>query len=143
MTPKCPSPIHPSLDPSGSTLSLDRYPRNIDTTLELRGLGEREKERRPEARELGAGVRNTHCFFPRRPSWRPQERSRFPLFSLLSFLCLFLCSFLCYFFGALLLSWDRPLGGGAKESLQHAAFVQTADGRAPRHDLSRSHASNE
>jgi len=81
MTPKCPSPIHPSLDPSGSTLSLDRYPRNIDTTLELRGLGEREKERRPEARELGAGVRNTHCFFPRRPSWRPQERSRFPLFS--------------------------------------------------------------
>jgi len=105
-------------------------------------LEEREwlEEQGAGAEEQDAGGGNYRCSYPRPTSWRRQVRSRgtgcaFPLF------LPFVISL-----GASTLYWDRP-GRRAKGVLatsRHCADCgQEADCTYSRHDLHRSHASNE
>jgi len=120
---------------------------------------EREKERgaepepEPEPEPLGGrggavsrGGTSAPLFIPTPPSWYPLESCRRWVSFLLS-LSFVRIPFICYLVGAHQMFWDRP-GRRAKGGLQRAAAcgLRTGNGlyilRA-RHDLSRSHASNE
>ena len=107
--------------------------------LEVREWLEEQGAGGPRSRTPGGG--NYRCSYPRLTSWRRQAGGRvagcaFPLF----------LPFVNFLGRVYLSSWDRH-GRRAKGCLQQAATARTADRKTDctysRHDLHRSHASNE
>jgi len=113
---------------------------------ELRESAEREEERRAEERRIKDEREEEHqqLLYPRRRSWQWQIQSRGRLGLLVSGFISFLISLVRFH-----TIWDTP-GRRAKGCLHCAASRGSRRGiglyiwvHAPRHDLTRSHTSNE
>jgi len=131
-----------------STTDVGRWVPGVEEDDAVSAVSELEvrewlEEQGAGAEEQDAGG-NYRCSYPRPTSWRRQARSRGDgvRFSF--------GSFLGHFPWARLPFLGTGLGGGQKGCLQRAATARTADrkrtvhmGFAPRHDLNRSHTSNE